>query len=359
MISGFYDDNLRYLIIVVTQLTIQEKFLELAKQKLNPGISIAEKIALLLNMSKDSAYRRLRGEISLSFDEIGIISRDFNISLDNLLLTDNKYVTFSYRVIDHEILNFEHYLESILDNMELSNVSENTELIYAAKDMPIFHEFCFSELASFKIFFWLKTILQDPNYKDKSFDFNAVPEKLITLGKRIWEKYMVLPSLELWNEGTINVTLKQMEYYFESGIMDKAQTLKLCDVYTKLVEHIQSEAEAGRKFNDVNDGGSKNNFKIYYNEVSIPNNTLLLVMGDIKIAYVECNMLDILTTTNKYFCDQSQKYLNNIIRKSSLISVVSEKERIKLFRIMKSRISVLKERVENAIENDFRSIDRY
>ena len=79
---------------------------------------------------------------------------------------------------------------------------------------------------------------------------------------------------------------------------------------------------------------------------------LLLVMGEIKIAYVSCNMLDILTTSNKYYCDQSQKYLNNIIRKSTLISMVSEKERIKLFRTMKSRIMNLKKKVENAIEND-------
>ena len=336
----------------MNQLGIQEKFLDLAKQKLNPNVSIVDKIALLLDMSKDSAYRRLRGDIALTFDEIGILSQKFNISLDNLLEIDDKHVTFSYRSLDQENFSFEDYLNSILDNLELSKTADNKELIYAAKDLPIFHEFRFPELASFKIFFWLKTILQDSNYLDKSFDFNAVPEKLITLGRRIWEKYMDLPSIEIWNEETIYITLKQMEFYFDSGIMDKAQTLQLCDVYTELIEHIQSEAELGRKFNDKNDGGAKNNLKIYNNEVSLPNNLLLLVMGDIKIAYVNCNMLDILTTTNKYYCDQSHKYLNNIIRKSTLISVVSEKERIKLFRTMKFRIMKLKNRVENVIENE-------
>ena len=337
---------------MATQLGVLEKFLDLAKQQLNPNVSMVDEIARLLNMSKDSAYRRLRGDTDFTFDEIGILSQKFNISLDNLLTIDDKHVTFSFRALDRENFSFEDYLQSILENLEFSSTIENKELIYAAKDLPLFHEFRFPELASFKIFFWLKTILQHSDYLDKSFDFDAVPEKLITLGRRIWDQYMLLPSTEIWNEETINVTLKQMEYYFDSGIMDKTQTLRLCDVYTELVEHIQSEAELGRKFNDKNDGGAKNNLKIYNNEVSIPNNLLLLVMEDIKIAYVNCNMLDILTTTNKFYCDQSHKYLNNIIKKSTLISMVSEKQRIKLFRKMKSKIMKLRKRVENEIETE-------
>ncbi len=57
----------------MNQLGIQEKFPDLAKQKLNPDVSIVDEIALLLDMSKDSAYRRLRSEIALTFDEIGTI----------------------------------------------------------------------------------------------------------------------------------------------------------------------------------------------------------------------------------------------------------------------------------------------
>ena len=35
------------------QLGILEKFLDLAKQKLNPNVSMVDEIALLLNMSKE------------------------------------------------------------------------------------------------------------------------------------------------------------------------------------------------------------------------------------------------------------------------------------------------------------------
>jgi len=227
---------------VATQLGVLEKFLDLAKQQLNPNVSMVDEIARLLNMSKDSAYRRLRGDTDFTFDEIGVLSQKFNISLDNLLAIDDNHVTFNFRALDRENFSFEDYLQSILENLEFSSTIENKELIYAAKDLPLFHEFRFPELASFKIFFWLKTILQHSHYLDKSFDFDAVPEKLKTLGRRIWDQYMLLPSTEIWNEETINVTLKQMEYYFDSGIMDKTQTLRFCDVYTELVEHIQSEA---------------------------------------------------------------------------------------------------------------------
>jgi len=105
----------------VIQLGILEKFLDLAKQKLNPNVSMADEIALLLNMSKDSAYRRLRGETDFTFDEIGMLSQKFNISLDSLLEIDDKNVTFNYRALDHQDFSFENYLKSILEDLEFTS----------------------------------------------------------------------------------------------------------------------------------------------------------------------------------------------------------------------------------------------
>ena len=54
------------------------------------------------------------------------------------------------------------YLEHLLSQLNYFNSFEKRELYYIRKDIFIFHCFGFHELTVFKIFFWMKTILQYP-----------------------------------------------------------------------------------------------------------------------------------------------------------------------------------------------------
>ena len=58
---------------MVNKENIQSSFLEKVRSKLPPTISFADELAELLDISRDSAYRRIRGETILSLDEV----RDF------------------------------------------------------------------------------------------------------------------------------------------------------------------------------------------------------------------------------------------------------------------------------------------
>ena len=121
--------------------------------------------------------------------------------------------------------------------------------------------------------------------------------------------------------------------------------------YQDLINHIKSEAELGRKFYKDKDTHAPDNYKIYYNELLIPDNTVFFTMGDTKITYVTYNLLNVLTTSNIDFCNQTDDHLNNMIKKSTLVSKVSEKERNKLFNIMMGRIEKLKEKIDSSVES--------
>ena len=48
---------------------IQNLFLERLKSRLRPGVGLAEELAGILDISIDSAYRRIRGEKTLTLAE--------------------------------------------------------------------------------------------------------------------------------------------------------------------------------------------------------------------------------------------------------------------------------------------------
>jgi hypothetical protein len=61
--------------------TLQHQFFERIKQKLDPHLSLVNEIADVLEVSNDSAYRRLRGETAISLDEAAALAQHFGIAL--------------------------------------------------------------------------------------------------------------------------------------------------------------------------------------------------------------------------------------------------------------------------------------
>ena len=319
---------------------IQVKFLDLIKSNLPENISLADEIADVLHISKDSAYRRLRGETTLSLNEIQKLCSQFGVSIDTLLHVDTDSVTFQYRSIDNENFTFEDYLQFILGNLTMLSAFEVKQLTYLAKDVPPFHHFQFPRLAEFKYFFWLKTILYHPKYADRVFEFDSMPKEYVEVGSRIWEEYVRIPSLEVWTYETINITLRQIEFYLDCGLFANPKEAEtLVDTFEQEIHHVKAQAEKGYKFHlGTDEVGPPNSYQMFSNEVNIPDTTIFFQMGDTKIAYVTHNNLNILTTSNKDFCDNTDSYIQNILRKSSMISTSGEKERTKFFNRLSRQI---------------------
>ena len=122
----------------------------------------------------DSAYRRIRGEKHISLEEIQKLCTHYNTSLDQLLNINSNSIVFSGNVVEQEKFNFADYLNGILQNIKRMNAASKKILYYEAKDLPIFYYFQFTELAAFKYFFWMKTILAYKEFSKMQFEDNEL-----------------------------------------------------------------------------------------------------------------------------------------------------------------------------------------
>lgn len=317
---------------------LQQFFFQHIKSKLPTHLSFVEEIAEHLNISTDSAYRRIRGEKPISLEEVQKLCTHFRISLDHLLNVESNSTVFFGSWVDVESFDFEKYLKDML--MQLQMISENGNMYYEAKDIPPFHHFQFPQLAAFKYFFWMKTILAYPDLARVSFESHQLEKPLHETGKKIIEIYNKIPSTEIWSVETINSTIRQIEYYREAGVFSKEETIpQLYDEFYQLVEHLEKQAECGEKF-AVNGKppGNKKNFQLYFNEVILGHNTILAETNEQKTVFINHGVLNYMITRDTRFCDYTKKSLENIMRKSSLISSVSEKERNRFFHVLKEKI---------------------
>lgn len=314
----------------------QGSFLDQIKQTLPPSISFVDQLAEVLNVSKDSAYRRIRGETILSLDEVKILSNRYAVSLDAVLSVNSPMVTFRHQAVSYEKFPFNQWLKYVLQNLNVISSAPQRELIYSAKDMLIFYLFKLPDLSAFKMFFWMKTVVRHPEYANEKYDRSLVPNESLAIGLKIWEKYADLPSIEIWSDEVINATLRQIQFYWECDLFkSKEQAWHICDQFSELLNQIQKHAVDGRR----SDGGT---FKLYKNDILIADNSVLFKMGDRRAVYINNKTLDFLSTTQESFCAQTENYLQNLINKSTQISGTGEKERTRFFRNLNDKITNLK-----------------
>ena len=68
-------------------------------------------IAHLLDMGKDSVYRRLRGDTFLTPDELVKLARHFHISIDAMMFDQTDTVFFIFNMFSKPVRSFEDYVE--------------------------------------------------------------------------------------------------------------------------------------------------------------------------------------------------------------------------------------------------------
>ncbi len=331
--------------------TAQALFMQRLKESLAPSISLVDSLADILEVSNDSAYRRLRGETALSIEEIAIICKHFKISFDAFInnAADGQ-VNFTYQPLIGNSDSFGNYLRSL--KADLNNLTKypDANIIYAAEDIPVFHHFEQPFLSAFKIFYWNKSFLNDKNLENQKFDASLIDPELIEIGKDIIKAYSKIPSVEIWSDDTVNSTFKQIEFYWESGIFkNKADALAICHELYNMLNRINRQAELNSKIaKSENSIESANNYTLYHSDVMIGNNCVMVNAGNMKSSYISCFSFNSMLTTNQRFCEETDFWLKNLIRKSNLISGVAEKLRYRYFK----KIDVLTQQLIDKIEKD-------
>jgi hypothetical protein len=290
-------------------------------------------------------YRRIRGEKPLDLNELRQICERYKISLDQVLKLQNDSVVFHASAINNPVFLFTDYLKGVLQQLKYLNSFKERQMLYLCKDLPIWQFYLFPELAIFKTFFWIKTLLNQEEYIHKSFSLSENSfEECLELGKQINREYNQLPCVELWNKESINSTLSQIEYYRDAGLFKTRGDLEIIvESFEKTLDHLELQAEKGVKFMPgSSDVSYRSPLHLYINEVVIGSNTILAVVDNTRIAFIPYNVFSYMVTKDIRFNESALQAFENLVSRSTLISGTGEKERNKIFQLLRERVRNLK-----------------
>lgn len=315
----------------------QNQFLKRIEDLLPPSSSLVHELAELLQISTDSAYRRIRGETLLSIEEIIVLCNHFNISFDAFSKAEKNIVTFSYKTFENRAENLLEYLKEIYSDLTRIQSIPESHIIYACQDIPVFYHYNYSEIAAFKFFYWMRSIMNISDLEIQKYNPGLITPEIIEVAQNIFNLYSQVSSTEIWTDTTIQSTLKQIAFYWEAGVFnDKEEAISVCESLRNEISHIHGQAKKSIKLPGIGkeqEHGQKK-YNLYFSEIEITNNCVLIKLGNTKAVHLSHFSFYTMKTMNDVYCSKTEEWLDSLIKKTTLISGVSEKTRHQFFNKM-------------------------
>jgi len=319
----------------------QVELFKLIEKVIPANVSLTRQISKVLNISSDSSYRRIRGEKLINFEEIEKLCKQYDISLDVLLYGMNK---MQYSFIPKDLRDIKSYLAYAdeLDSItEKIKMNDDNEIILSAADIPAFYIVAYDEVRLFHLFSWHKNFYDfDGSYEDfvKELDVDTLKQHC----EKIYSNYQNIPSTEVWTQSTIDSTLKMINYHC---IMDHFENknipIVICDQLLNFIKTLGDWIKKGSK------GTNNTPFKFYVNEVDI-GNTLIFNKNKSKNECVVVRLFTVngINIRDLRFCNEVDNWLNSLIKRSSLISGISTKERFLFLSAQKKKITDMIDKIK-------------
>lgn len=318
----------------------QDFLFQRIREMIPQQISLVDTVSGILNVSSDSAYRRIRGETPLVLEEAKTLCNHYNLSLDQLLNIHSSSTLFQTNFISNDGYSFERYLKDLLDQLKWIEGATKKEIIFLTKDLHLFANMLSEPFFAFRYFFWNKSIISSSEYANRGFQLDCIPLEIKTITEDLAKTYSRIPSTEIWNTEAVNSVILQVEYYKEMGIFSSAADIKtLYDSIRETLHHLKDQAEYGVKFYPgENPAVKKQNLRFFYNRIVLGDNTIFVTTDQIKTVYINYNVLNYMVTRDEKFCAYTFKDLETLVRRSTLISETGEKQRNTFFNILNSKI---------------------
>ncbi len=328
---------------------LQHQFFEHIKGSIAPNKSMVDEVATILNISNDSAYRRIRGEKQLSFEEIKTLAGHFKVSVDQLLHLQSDSFIFSGRITNNSDFKFEEWQKNVLLHLQTIATFQPNHYYYLAKEIPFLYYYMIPEIAAFKSYFFLKSILFYEDWKTAKF---SLSDTYFTQYHNLWRTisntYASIPGTEIWSIENITSTIHQIEFYLVTGALTSADdALILLDKLTELVNHIEVQAEYGVKLKyQQKPTDTLPKYHLFANELIMGDNMQYMELGNKRVTYINHSVINFIMTHDEAFNNYTKKTFDIISQKSTPISNTNEKERIVFFNNLRNKICSAKQRIK-------------
>jgi hypothetical protein len=323
---------------------MQDQFILKIKSALTENQSVTDEISNILDISYDAAYRRVTGKTSMSLEESVRLAKHFKISLNKLYeVGEQTSILADVSPPIENIADLEQYFKASLKNIQPLINLKSASITYSAKDIPLFYTLNNSYISKYKCYCWLKFLSEDGSMEKMTFEdfIKQAPDSLFESADQLGKNYNYIDIVEFWNDNTINGTLQQIFYYYETGLLSKKLALLVCDDLKNIIDHVEKQSIQQTIIN------SKNNAKyhLYKSDLLTMSNTIMVKTKNQKVFFTPFTVLTYLKVEHRPTCNKLDYFFEKQKKNSKLLVNSGERDRAQFFNKMHLKVDNVVERI--------------
>ena len=286
-----------------------------------------------LGISRESVYRRIRGDISFTLEEIAKLSIELGFSIDELIMKDipsrvflNVHTTHTQNSSDIYTTIFQRYLD---DAYNIEN-TKDIESIMAINQVP--HEFIvyFNHLFKFAYYRWMHQH-QESSLKYFYSDV-TLPENLISLQYKSIDCLKKIKSNTIIIDSNVFINLiQEIQYYYKCRLINDDEFNHLKNDLLDLVNMMENIAQTGFY-------GSNAKFNFYLSSLNIDSGGRYLKFNNQTKSIFFVNSIEPVIVVNANLCAMHKKWLDSMRKYATLITQSNEILQVKYFNKQRNHI---------------------
>ncbi len=299
------------------------------KQRIPQGVTLIDFFTEILPMKKEAAYRRLRGEIPLSLQEVRQIASFLHFSLDKLLgLKDTESYPFTIARMNEQNLTSAYcrIVEVNINAMKNMLLDPKSKIYRAINVLPTSHMYKYPLICKFRFFKWVYQCRNAVNPLRLS-------EIVIPPQVRYYEEVCGETAQQLT---TYCVSIKELFapivndiYYFaEMGLVTQEEIALLKEEICLLLDDLEGDISAGRTKYGVP-------FYFYLANTYFDSNYLYVEGNDYKASAINVFGMNYLSSKEEEICNDTKVWIESLLKYSTLISVSGAIEKTCFFNLQR------------------------
>jgi plasmid maintenance system antidote protein VapI len=316
----------------------QEKLLRAIRHKVG-NTSVIDAIAGVLGISYDAAHRRVAQKSKFSIEEAIALCRHYGLSMD-MLFANAKHVVVEKTAEIRTLEDMADYFKQSAEKLSIYTSYPGAKMYYSAKDIPLFHTIGGTLLSKFKLYVWLNLLAGTQN--QDSFENFTVNSSLLEHSMKLKAIYDSIEINEIWNDTTINSSLQQIYYFFQSGLLSLQNARHLCEDLRIILQSAEDRCCNGTS-----------GYHLYYNELLILNNNVLLTAPERQSLFVPYTMLGYFITSDAGTCANALDFFRHQVKNSKSLNESGTRDRKLFFNKSHHKIDHYEQRIKNEAAMDF------
>jgi hypothetical protein len=293
-------------------------------------------LADILKIEKDAVYRRMRQEVPFTFQEVVIITKNLNISLDNIVgIEGSKTIPFRLRL--HNFISPQeddyYMLNDYIKFLQSINQSENSEATSICNILPpnLFNELQY--LSRFYFFIW-NFYFNNDNLKP-FHQISVSPEMNRFLTEHSIELKKFTKTCYVFDNRAFRLFVNDVIYFNSIRLLNDEDQLKMKEDLLSLLDYLEKIALTGL-FKETG-----NSVNLYISDVDITTNYTYFETENIHFSMVKTFFLSSVTSFDEIMFGKMKRWIQSLIKTSTLITLTNEKQRVLYFEQQRKIINEL------------------